>query len=142
MNLPTNCHCPVRGALAMAYAVSKSAQMKGGRGFVLPQDSADEAALVGAVKIFAARDLLQVVAHLAADAGDDRGVTLPEHYAAVRLTRPAYPDFAEVKGQEADQAGARDRRRRRPQCADGRPARHRQDDAGAAPCQRVAADGH
>ena len=37
---------PVRGALAMAYAVSKSAQLKGARGFMLPQESADEAALV------------------------------------------------------------------------------------------------
>jgi magnesium chelatase family protein len=85
----------------MAYAVSRSAQLKGARGFVLPQDSADEAALVGAVPIYAARDLLQVVAHLAADAGDDRGQRLVEHHAAVRLTRPAYPDFSEVKGQQA-----------------------------------------
>ena len=92
---------PVRGALAMAYAVSKSAHVKGARGFVLPQDSADEAALVGAVPIYAARDLLQVVAHLAADGGDERAQRLPEHRAAVRLTRPAYPDFAEVKGQQA-----------------------------------------
>jgi len=92
---------PVRGALAMAYAVSRSAQLRGARGFILPQDSADEAALVGAVPIFAARDLLQVVAHLAADGGDERSRRLPEHHAAVRLTRPAYPDFAEVKGQQA-----------------------------------------
>ncbi len=92
---------PVRGALAMAYAVSKSAQLKGARGFMLPQESADEAALVGAVPIFAARDLLQVVAHLAADAGDDRAKRLPEHHAAVRLSRPAYPDLFDVKGQQA-----------------------------------------
>jgi len=92
---------PVRGALAMAYAVSRSAQLRGARGFILPQDSADEAALVGAVPVFAARDLLQVVAHLAADGGDERSRRLPEHHAAVRLTRPAYPDFAEVKGQQA-----------------------------------------
>jgi len=38
-------------ALAMAYAVSRSARLKGARGFVLPQDSADEAALVGVVPI-------------------------------------------------------------------------------------------
>lgn len=92
---------PVRGALAMAYAVSRSAQLRGARGFVLPQESADEAALVGAVPIFAARDLLQVVEHLAADAGDERAKALPEHRAAVRLTRPAYPDLADVKGQQA-----------------------------------------
>ncbi len=92
---------PVRGALAMAYAVSRSAQVKGARGFVLPQDSADEAALVGGAPIYAARDLLQVVAHLAAEAGDARSRRLPEHHAAVRLTRPAYPDFVEVKGQQA-----------------------------------------
>jgi magnesium chelatase family protein len=92
---------PVRGALAMAYAVSKSAQLKGARGFMLPLESADEAALVGGLPIFAARDLLQVVSHLAADAGDGNAQRLPEHQAAVRLTRPVYPDYSEVKGQQA-----------------------------------------
>jgi magnesium chelatase family protein len=92
---------PVRGALAMAYAVSKSARSQGRRGFVLPQESADEAALVGAVPILGARDLLQVVAHLAADAGDERSPRLPEHRSAATVDPTACPDLAEVKGQQA-----------------------------------------
>src|SRR5512137_1700133 len=76
---------PVRGALAMAYAVSKSARPQGVRGFVLPQSSADEAALVGAVPIFAARDLLQVVAHLSTDVGDERAQRLAEHRPTARV---------------------------------------------------------
>jgi magnesium chelatase family protein len=92
---------PVRGALAMAYAVSRSAQSTGRRGFVLPRESADEAALVGAVPIFAARDLLQVVSHLAADAGDERAPRLAEHRPAGAGAVLSYPDLAEVKGQQA-----------------------------------------
>ena len=92
---------PVRGALAMAYAVSRSASTSGGRGFILPLPSADEAALVGAAPIFAARDLLQVVAHLAADAGDERAQRLAEHRSAAHPELPVYPDLAEVKGQQA-----------------------------------------
>ena len=91
---------PVRGALAMAYAVSRAAPSTGQRGFVLPRESADEAALVGAVPIFAARDLLQVVAHLAAEGGDERAQRLTEHRAALRTETTAYPDLAEVKGQQ------------------------------------------
>ena len=92
---------PVRGALAMAYAVSRSGAATGRRGFVLPQHSADEAARVGQVPIFAARDLLQVVAHLAADGDDGSARRLPEHRPAERGDPPRYPDLAEVKGQQA-----------------------------------------
>jgi magnesium chelatase family protein len=92
---------PVRGALAMAFAVARSAHPGGRRGFVLPQESADEAALVGTVPILAARDLMQVVAHLAADAGNAQAQRLPEHRATARGAAPMYPDLAEVKGQQA-----------------------------------------
>jgi len=92
---------PVRGALAMAYAVSKCTPSTGSRGFVLPHESADEAALVGGLPIFAARDLLQVVAHLAAEVNDEQAQRLSEHRAAVRAEPAAYPDLAEVKGQQA-----------------------------------------
>jgi magnesium chelatase family protein len=92
---------PVRGALAMAYAVSRSAAPAARRGFVLPQDSANEAALVGGLPIFAARDLLQVVGHLAAEAGDDRAQRLAAHQPAGGGAAPPYPDLADVKGQQA-----------------------------------------
>jgi len=91
---------PVRGALAMAYAVSRSAKPEGRHGFVLPKESADEAALVGTVPIFAARDLLQVVAHLTAEAGDEGALRLTEHRAAGRIVPAACADMAEVKGQQ------------------------------------------
>jgi magnesium chelatase family protein len=92
---------PVRGALAMAYAVSKAGPASGQRGFVLPQASADEAAMVGDVPIFGASDLLQVAAHLAAEAGDPQAQRLRPHAAAPRPQAPAYADLAEVKGQQA-----------------------------------------
>src|SRR5512145_1120371 len=46
---------PVRGALAMAYAVTRSATSRAPRGFVVPWESADEAALVGGIPIYAAK---------------------------------------------------------------------------------------
>jgi magnesium chelatase family protein len=92
---------PVRGALAMAYAVSRSEPANGRHGFVLPQESAAEAALVGAVPIFGARDLLQVVAHLAADGGDERAQRLAEYRSTACPDLPVYPDLSEVKGQQA-----------------------------------------
>lgn len=79
---------PVRGALAMALHAAD-----GGRSFILPPESAAEAALTGMSEIFAARSLLEVCAHLHgknplnappavdADIGED------------------FPDLAEVRGQ-------------------------------------------
>jgi len=92
---------PVRGALAMAYAVSRSERSAGWRGFVLPQESADEAARVGGLAIFAARDLLQVVAHLAADGGDQQARRLAEHRPSAPCAAPCEADLADVKGQQA-----------------------------------------
>jgi len=92
---------PVRGALAMAYAVSRSRATSAGRGFVMPRHGADEAALVGGTPIFAAHDLLQVVEHLAADGGDERAQRLAEHRPARRAALPSHPDLAEVKAQQA-----------------------------------------
>jgi magnesium chelatase family protein len=84
---------PIRGALAMAYAMQRPSPRPA---FILPSDNADEAALVQEACILPADSLLQVCAHFAAaDAGD----------ALVRHTAPAgglpfeYPDFSEVKGQ-------------------------------------------
>jgi magnesium chelatase family protein len=90
---------PVRGALAMAYAVTRSASPRTPRGFVVPWENADEAALVGGVPIYPARTLIEVVQHLRAAAGDEGGREIPVHEAKVRPTPPVYPDLFDVKGQ-------------------------------------------
>jgi len=92
---------PVRGALAMAYAVTRSTTTRAPRGFVVPWESADEAALVGALPIYPARTLIEVVQHLRAAAGDGSGREIPVHEATVRQTPPIYPDLFDVKGQAA-----------------------------------------
>lgn len=92
---------PIRGTLAMTYAVSKAAADKSPpRGFVIPLDNADEAALVRGINIYPAKDLLQVVEHLEAQTGKSQHQKIEPHSARVRLTPPAYPDFFDVKGQK------------------------------------------
>ncbi len=91
---------PIRGTLAMTYAVAKGLQSKDVRGFVLPFENADEAALVGGIDVFPARDLLQVVSHVEAAAGKEKARSIEPHAAAVRLTPPAYPDLFDVKAQK------------------------------------------
>ena len=92
---------PVRGTLAMTYAVSKAAtDIKPPRGFVLPVDNADEASLVAGMSIYAARSLQEVVEHLEADAGNAQATRLQPHMATVRMTPPTYPDFFDVRGQK------------------------------------------
>jgi magnesium chelatase family protein len=77
---------PVRGALAMAVASR-------GRTFVLPAESAPEAALSGAATILPARSLLEVCMYL-------RGEGLLESYSGgTPAAAVHYPDLAEVKGQ-------------------------------------------
>ena len=90
---------PILGALAMTLAVSKTGRERQLRGFILPVDNADEAALVGGVAIYPAKDLRQVVSHLEYLAGNQRMTPIREHFAQVRLTAPAYPDLFDVKGQ-------------------------------------------
>ena len=92
---------PVRGALAMAYAVTQASPSRAPRGFVVPYESADEAALVGGIPIYPAKTLLHVVQHLRAEAGDADARSMPAHEAMVRLTPPTYPDLFDVKGQAA-----------------------------------------
>ena len=80
---------PVRGALAMTYKAARD-----GRAFILPMESAREAALVEGAEIYAARTLLEVCAHLA---GKERLARLdgtPAQGANV-----LYPDMGDVKGQ-------------------------------------------
>lgn len=88
---------PIRGALAMTYAMQRSA---GGhaRGFVLPAANADEAALVADAAIYPAATLLQVCAHFARHL--DGNFSLARHRAQPLALPPAIPDFADVKGQQ------------------------------------------
>lgn len=93
---------PVRGTLAMTYAVSKAAgDMHPPRGFILPAENADEASLVAGIPIYAARSLQQVVEHLEGEAGNPQAQRIAPHLATVRMTPPTYPDFFDVRGQKA-----------------------------------------
>ncbi|WP_350283323.1 YifB family Mg chelatase-like AAA ATPase [Nitrosomonas sp.] len=82
---------PVRGALAMTYSASRS-----GRGFVLPEQNAGEAALVQEARIYPATSLLQLCAHLTGQAIWEPYSTEPAHEEAADNS---YPDMGEVKGQ-------------------------------------------
>jgi magnesium chelatase family protein len=89
---------PIRGALAMTYAMHNRADDSGvQRAFILPRANADEAALVTNATILPADSLLQVCAHFAAH---DKEARLVKHEAPVVVTNPSYPDFSEVKGQQ------------------------------------------
>jgi magnesium chelatase family protein len=90
---------PIGGSLALALAVARAGRDRAPRELFLPRDNADEASLTGSVPILPARDLREVVAHLAAAAGKPQGKAIAQHFAQVRLSAPAYPDFADVKGQ-------------------------------------------
>ena len=80
---------PIRGALAMALQTSDN-----GKAFILPEASAQEAALTGSTHILAARSLLDVCAHLT-----DRE-TLPPAVATTNSENwPKFPELAEVRGQ-------------------------------------------
>jgi len=79
---------PIRGALAMCLAARGQA-----RSFVLPAQSAAEAALVGGAAILPAQSLLQVCAHL------NGQTTLASFTGAPMAAAPDYPDLADVKGQ-------------------------------------------
>lgn len=85
---------PVRGALAMAFAMQRSGATPA---FILPRANADEAALAGHVHIYPASTLLQVCAHFSQHAAAALSRHMP------RLLQPVleYPDFAEVKGQQS-----------------------------------------
>ena len=91
---------PIRGALAMTYQMTyKSSETASGattkakRAFILPQNSAAEAALVRDAIIFPATSLLEVCAHLAGHTEIARYVPTPQ------VTQVAYANFSEVKAQ-------------------------------------------
>ena len=88
---------PIRGALAMTFAMHQPAGAAGApRAFILPRMNADEASLVHDAVIYPADSLLQVCAHFAAA---DSGSRLVRHVAGATPTPVAQPDFSEVKGQ-------------------------------------------
>lgn len=86
---------PVRGALAMTFAMHRSGT-EAPRAFILPRANADEAALVSDAAIYPAQTLLEVCAHFAAV---DDACRLPRHQASSLTAAPTYPDFSDVKGQ-------------------------------------------
>jgi magnesium chelatase family protein len=90
---------PVRGALAMALALRRGGGA-GGRALVLPQASAQEAALVDGLGIHGASHLLEVVrALLPGDAG--QAEPLPLAQAAPSQACEGGADMRDVKGQGA-----------------------------------------
>lgn len=80
---------PVRGALAMTFRARNS-----GRAFILPSQSAPEAALVAQAEVFRADSLLAVCAHLTGEC------LLSRHREALISSAEEIPDLAEVKGQQ------------------------------------------
>jgi magnesium chelatase family protein len=81
---------PIRGALAMVLGAAA-----GGRSFILPRASAEEAARVARARVLAADTLAAVCAHL-------RGMTPLVSASARAPSQPAaVPDLADVRGQAA-----------------------------------------
>ena len=81
---------PIRGALAMVLAAGSH-----GRCFVLPESSAQEAALAREVSVLTANTLLEVCAHLTGQKPLDSCVAKPGDDSWTT----DYPDLAEVRGQ-------------------------------------------
>jgi magnesium chelatase family protein len=92
---------PVRGALAVGLALRRaSARGQPVRSLVLPQESAQEAALVTGIAIHSARHLLDVVqALLASDSA--LATDLPLARANAQVATPNRLDLRDVKGQSA-----------------------------------------
>lgn len=87
---------PIRGALAMTFAMQRC-QSGTPRAFILPQANADEASLVSDACIYPAHSLLEVCAHFAAPASQ---TALQRHQPVLAAQVFAYPDFADVQGQQ------------------------------------------
>lgn len=83
---------PIKGTLAMAYGINENS-----RQFILPIDSANEAALIENLQVIGASSLTQVIEHLCGK------ITLPRAYANANPLNaddiPLEQDFKQVKGQ-------------------------------------------
>lgn len=89
---------PIRGALAMTYAMNQESAAKGEkRAFVLPRQSADEAVLMNDARIFPADSLLHVCGHFLST---DGAGTLTQHHLNLAERKIPVADFSEVKGQK------------------------------------------
>lgn len=90
---------PIRGALAMTSSMMRDAEIVQNKGmhqkraFILPQNSAAEAALVNEAIIYPANSLLEVCAHLSGH------TALTQLESASVAHEVIYPDFSEVKAQ-------------------------------------------
>ena len=94
---------PIRGALAMTSSMMRMPTHLNGndklqgaapkRAFILPQDSASEAALVREAIIYPAKSLLEVCAHLSGH------TALTQLAPGDHVTEITYPDFSDVKAQ-------------------------------------------
>ena len=80
---------PVRAIIPAAIAAKKA-----GRDLIVPEDNAAEAARVSGVRIFAARHLLDVTAHLRGEALLPQALPDPSGH-----QEPAIADLADVRGQ-------------------------------------------
>jgi magnesium chelatase family protein len=93
---------PIRGALAMSLALPVPDAGQPGIKLVLPQDSAQEAALVPHAEVYRARHLLDVVRQFLPGNGVPAEV---DGWSRQPTSAPAdaahYPDLADVKGQAA-----------------------------------------
>jgi magnesium chelatase family protein len=88
---------PVRGALAMALALKRSGLS---RSLVLPQGSAQEAALVQGLPLYQAGHLVDVVKAFKPQGAEREPLRAATPLGAMD-TAPAAPDLREVKGQAA-----------------------------------------
>ncbi|HCU24748.1 MAG TPA: ATP-dependent protease [Deltaproteobacteria bacterium] len=82
---------PVRGALSVA----RLAQRQGLKGLILPLENASEAAMIGGLEVWGARDLPEVVEFLCGRIQ----LQAPSELPPTPLSAVAAPDFSEVQGQ-------------------------------------------
>jgi magnesium chelatase family protein len=96
---------PVRGAMAMALALQKSALQKNADAahLVLPPGSAEEAALVPGTSVYRAKHLLDVIAHLAPEQLGEHEPRDSEGFCRIapqlQPQQHDYPCMSDVKGQ-------------------------------------------
>jgi magnesium chelatase family protein len=107
---------PIRGALAMTYAMQRDAS-RTGRAFILPMANADEAALVCDAAIYPAATLLQVCAHFGGAptlaSPEDAGRGWGDGHSA-SAAPPDDPADASAAGLEVIATTSRPRKRRAP----------------------------
>lgn len=86
---------PIKGALSIAI----KAKEEGYKGVILPYQNGQEAAVVEGIDVYGVRDIKQVVSLLNGDSNAIQPIT--GSYMDSKKDSSSYPDFADVKGQEA-----------------------------------------